>query len=136
MFGDADLDKAVDGAIAGKFRGSGQTCICANRIYVHESVYAEFASKLAAKVDKFKVGYGMEEGVTHGPLVNQAGVDKVSQHVEESVKGGAQVLVGGKKGEGLFYEPTVLSDLPDKCVSTLWSSHSFYAKVLLTLFSI
>ncbi|MCO5606756.1 hypothetical protein L7F22_060946 [Adiantum nelumboides] len=110
VFGDADLDKAVDGAIAGKFRGSGQTCICANRIYVHESVYAEFASKLAAKVDKFKVGYGMDEGVTHGPLVNQAGVDKVSQHVEQSVKGGAHVLVGGKRGEGLFYEPTPMDD--------------------------
>lgn len=81
VFGDADLDKAVEGAMACKFRGAGQTCICANRIYVHESVYSEFASKLAAKVDAFKVGDGLAEGTQIGPLVNEAGVDKIESHV-------------------------------------------------------
>ncbi|PWN46130.1 putative UGA2-succinate semialdehyde dehydrogenase [Ceraceosorus guamensis] len=115
VFDDADLDKAVAGAMACKFRGSGQTCICANRIYVHESVYSEFAKRFAAKVDELKFGYGMDEGVTHGPLVNQAGVDKVQQHVDKSVGAGAKVLVGGKKGEGFFFEATVLTDMPENC---------------------
>ncbi|KAN0062832.1 hypothetical protein ACQY0O_004652 [Thecaphora frezii] len=115
VFEDADLDKAVEGAIASKFRGSGQTCICANRIYVHESIKDEFCKRLAAKVDKFVVGYGMDEGTTHGPLVSEVGLRKVEEHVEESVRGGAKVLVGGKRGEGLFFEPTVLTDLPAQC---------------------
>lgn len=112
VFEDADLDKAVEGAIACKFRGSGQTCVCANRIYVHASVYDEFAKKLAAKVDQFKVGNGLQEGTTHGPLVNQAGLEKVEAHVNDSVKGGAKILIGGKRGEGTFFEPTILTDLP------------------------
>ncbi|CAO1629689.1 unnamed protein product [Sympodiomycopsis kandeliae] len=112
VFDDADVDKAVEGAIACKFRGSGQTCVCANRIYVHANVYDEFAKKLSAKVEQFKVGNGLEEGTTHGPLVNTAGLEKVEAHVNDSVKGGAKILVGGKRGEGNFFEPTVLSDLP------------------------
>lgn len=115
IFDDAELDKAVDGAIACKFRGSGQTCICANRIYVHEAIYDDFAKKLSAKVDQFKVGYGMDEGITHGPLVNEAGVQKVQDHVKKSVEQGAKVLVGGNKGEGLFFEPTVLGNVTDAC---------------------
>ncbi|PWN52040.1 putative UGA2-succinate semialdehyde dehydrogenase [Violaceomyces palustris] len=111
VFGDADVDKAVEGALACKFRGSGQTCVCANRIYVHEDVYEEFSSKLAQRVEQFQVGYGMVEGVTHGPLVSQAGLEKVEEHVNKSVANGAKVLVGGKRGEGLFFEPTVLSDM-------------------------
>lgn len=113
VFGDADLDKAIEGALACKFRGAGQTCICANRIFVHDSIYDEFASKLAAKVDKFKVGNGLEEGIQLGPLVNEAGRDKVAEHVKKSQQAGAEVLVGGKAGEGLFYEPTVLTNIPD-----------------------
>lgn len=112
VFEDADLDKAVDGAIACKFRGSGQTCVCANRLYVHEKVYDEFAKRLAAKVDAFKLGNGLDEGVTHGPLVNQAGLEKVEKHVDDSVKAGAKILLGGKRGEGTFFEPTILTDLP------------------------
>lgn len=115
VFDDADLDKAVEGAIVCKFRGSGQTCICANRIYVHESVYDEFAKKLSEKVEAFKVGYGMDEGVTHGPLVNEAGVEKIQDHINKSVELGAKILVGGRKGEGLFFEPTILVDVNDKC---------------------
>lgn len=126
VFGDADLDKAVEGAIACKFRGSGQTCVCANRIYVHESVYAEFASKLASKVDKFKLGNGMEEGVTHGPLVSERGLEKVKEHVEKSVKAGAKVLVGGEAGEGLFFEPTVLSEVTADCVSAGECAYSHF----------
>ncbi|CAO1618870.1 unnamed protein product [Parajaminaea phylloscopi] len=114
VFDDANLDKAVDGAILCKFRGSGQTCVCANRIYVHEAVYDEFTKKFAAKVEQFKVGNGLDPGTTHGPLVNDAGLEKVEQHVNESVKGGAKVLVGGKRGEGNFFEPTVLTDLPHR----------------------
>lgn len=112
VFEDADLDKAVEGAIACKFRASGQTCVCANRIYVHESIHDEFAKKLAAKVDQFKVGNGLVEGTTHGPLVNTAGLEKVEAHVNKSVEGGAKVLLGGKRGEGNFFEPTILTDLP------------------------
>lgn len=84
---------------------------------MHEDIYAEFSSKFAKKVDALVVGYGMQEGVTHGPLVNQMGVDKVQKHIDDCVKGGAKVLVGGKKGEGFFFEPTVLADLPASCVS-------------------
>ncbi|EST08410.1 Aldehyde dehydrogenase [Kalmanozyma brasiliensis GHG001] len=113
VFEDADLDKAVEGAIACKFRGSGQTCICANRIYVHADVKEAFLKKFAAKVDAFKVGYGMDEGTTHGPLVSEAGLSKVEEHVNDSVKKGAKIVIGGKRGEGLFFEPTVITDLPD-----------------------
>ncbi|KAL9938952.1 hypothetical protein V8E36_001765 [Tilletia maclaganii] len=112
VFPDADLDDAVKGAIACKYRGSGQTCVCANRIYVHADIYDEFAKRFAAEVDKFVVGYGMTEGVTHGPLVSKAGLEKVESHVNTSVEKGAKVLVGGKRGEGLFFEPTVLVNLP------------------------
>ncbi|CAO1616088.1 unnamed protein product [Jaminaea pallidilutea] len=112
VFEDADLDSAVDGAIACKFRASGQTCVCANRIYVHAKIYDEFAKRFAAKVDNFKLGNGLDQGVTHGPLVNQMGLEKVETHVNDSVKGGAKVLIGGKRGEGTFFEPTVLTDLP------------------------
>ncbi|KAE8259187.1 hypothetical protein A4X13_0g1179 [Tilletia indica] len=112
VFEDADIDAAVKGAIACKFRGSGQTCVCANRIFVHANVYDQFSKALAAEVEKFVVGYGMDEGVTHGPLVSEVGLKKVEEHVNESVEKGAKVLVGGKKGEGLFFEPTVLVDLP------------------------
>ena len=107
VFEDADLDKAVDGAILCKFRGSGQTCICANRLYLHESIYDEFAKKLSAKGGSIQgLGYGMDEGVTHGPLVNEAGVDKITDHIKKSVDLGAKCTsrVGGKKGEGLFFE--------------------------------
>lgn len=114
VFEDANLDKAVEGAIVCKFRGSGQTCVCANRIYVQESVHDEFVKRFATKVEQFKVGNGLDPSVTHGPLVNHAGLQKVEQHVDESIKGGAKVLVGGKRGEGNFFEPTVLTNLPHK----------------------
>jgi succinate-semialdehyde dehydrogenase/glutarate-semialdehyde dehydrogenase len=116
VFDDADLDKAVQGAIASKYRNAGQTCVCANRIYVQDKVYDTFAEKLAAEVKKMKVGPGTEEGVTTGPLINKAAIEKVEEHVADALKGGARVILGGKRHErgGNFYEPTILADVTSK----------------------
>ncbi|KDQ08234.1 hypothetical protein BOTBODRAFT_180005 [Botryobasidium botryosum FD-172 SS1] len=119
VFDDADLDKAIEGAIIAKFRNSGQTCICSNRIYVQSGVYDEFAARLAERVDKFKVGNGLDEGTTHGPLIHSAAVDKVERHVKDAVERGASVLVGGKRLEGNFFAPTVLSDVPSDAQLTV-----------------
>lgn len=111
VFDDADLDLAVQGALASKYRNSGQTCVCANRIYVQSSVYDAFADKLAAAVKKMKVGDGLEPGVEQGPLIDEAGVKKVEQHIEDATQKGAKVVLGGKRHEkGLtFFEPTILT---------------------------
>ena len=116
VFDDADLDKAVQGAIASKYRNAGQTCVCANRIYVQDKVYDAFAEKLTAEVRKMKVGPGTEEGVTTGPLINKAAVEKVEEHVADALKGGARVILGGKRHQrgGNFYEPTILIDVTSK----------------------
>ncbi|KAL9621155.1 MAG: hypothetical protein Q9160_004406 [Pyrenula sp. 1 TL-2023] len=109
-----DIDAAVAGAVGCKFRATGQTCICANRIYVQKGIYDVFAQKLAEAVKKFKVGHGFDEGTTHGPLIHDRAVAKVSAHVEDAISKGAKVLVGGKKREDLgsnFYDPTVLSGM-------------------------
>jgi succinate-semialdehyde dehydrogenase/glutarate-semialdehyde dehydrogenase len=113
VFDDADLDQAVQGAMASKYRNAGQTCVCANRIYVQEGVYDAFAGKLAAEVKRMKVGPGTEEGVTAGPLINKAAVEKVEEHVADALKHGARVVVGGKRHAlgGNFYEPTVLANV-------------------------
>jgi len=114
VFDDADIDAAVEGAIVCKFRGSGQTCVCANRIYVQSSIYAEFASKLVEKVSQFKVGNGLESGTTHGPLIHEKAVKKVEAHVKDAIERGAQVLHKGKRisGKGSFFTPTILCDVP------------------------
>ncbi|QRW01998.1 aldehyde dehydrogenase family protein [Ceratobasidium sp. AG-Ba] len=115
VFDDADIEKAVEGAIACKFRGSGQTCVCANRIYVQSSVYADFAARLAEKVDAFKIGNGMDPKTTHGPLIHEKAIGKVEAHVKDAVAKGASILIGGKRAESLgpnFFEPTVLADVP------------------------
>ncbi len=113
VFDDADLDKAVQGAMASKYRNAGQTCVCANRIYVQEGVYDAFAAKLAAEVKKLKVGSGIEAGVTTGPLINKAAVAKVEEHIEDALAKGAKVVVGGKRHKlgGSFFEPTVLTGI-------------------------
>jgi len=115
VFDDADIGQAVEGAIASKFRGSGQTCVCANRIYVQSSVYADFASRLAEKVAAIKVGNGLDESITLGPLIHAKAVEKVSRHVQDAVANGAQILVGGKApssaASSAFFLPTVLSDV-------------------------
>ncbi len=111
VFDDADLDAAVEGALASKYRNAGQTCVCANRLYVQEGVYDAFAKKLADKVAQFKVGAGTEAGVTIGPLIEEAAVRKVEEHVADALAKGATAVLGGKRHArgGLFFEPTVLT---------------------------
>ena len=111
VFDDADLDRAVAGALASKFRNAGQTCVCANRILVQAGVYDAFAEKLTAAVRKLKVGPGTEAGVTVGPLINAEAVAKVERHVADAVKHGANVVVGGKRSPqgGTYFEPTILT---------------------------
>lgn len=117
VFDDADMDEAVKGAIASKFRNSGQTCVCANRIFVHKRIYTEFTEKLVEAVKQLRVGNGLEEGVQQGPLINAAAVNKVKSHIEDAVAKGAKVAIGGNTHElgGLFFEPTVLTDV-DSCM--------------------
>lgn len=111
VFEDADLDAAVEGALVAKFRNAGQTCVCANRLYVHERVYDAFAQKLAEALRALKVGPGDEEGVRIGPLIDDAAVRKVEEHLADAVAKGAQVLSGGRRHPlgGSFFEPTVLT---------------------------
>jgi succinate-semialdehyde dehydrogenase / glutarate-semialdehyde dehydrogenase len=109
VFDDADLDSAVVGAIASKYRNNGQTCVCANRIYVQESVYDAFAEKLAAAVKKLKVGNGVSDGVTTGPLINKAAVAKVEEHIADAKAKGGKVLTGGHSLGGNFFEPTIIT---------------------------
>lgn len=110
VFDDADVDSAVEGAIASKYRNAGQTCVCANRIYVQEGVYDRFVEKFAARVKAFKVGNGFEEGVVQGPLIEPAALDKVQRHVEDARKKGGKVVVGGSRLQGQFFQPTVIAD--------------------------
>jgi len=110
VFDDADIDSAVEGAMASKYRNAGQTCVCANRIYVQEGVYDAFVQKFAAKVKAVKVGNGFEDGVSQGPLIEDAAVEKVQRHVADAVAKGGKVVVGGKKLQGQFFEPTVVSE--------------------------
>jgi len=116
VFDDADLDAAVEGAMISKYRNAGQTCVCANRILVQDKVYDAFAAKLADKVKALKVGPGTETGVQIGPLIDDKAVAKVEEHVQDAVAKGAKVLVGGKKHAlgGLFYEPTLLTEVSTK----------------------
>ncbi|NTB94956.1 NAD-dependent succinate-semialdehyde dehydrogenase [Agrobacterium tumefaciens] len=111
VFDDADLDAAVEGAIASKYRNAGQTCVCANRIYVQSGVYDAFASKLAAKVKAMAVGDGFEKGVVIGPLIDEQAIAKVEEHIEDALSKGARVVTGGKRrdGAGTFFTPTVLT---------------------------
>jgi succinate-semialdehyde dehydrogenase/glutarate-semialdehyde dehydrogenase len=116
VFDDADLDRAVAGALASKFRNAGQTCVCANRFLVQDGIYDAFAEKLGQAVRTLKVGPGTESGVTVGPLINQAAVEKVEAHVADAVAKGAHVVMGGKRAAlgGTFYEPTVLTGVTPK----------------------
>jgi len=109
VFDDADIESAVEGAMASKYRNAGQTCVCANRIYVQDKVYDQFVEKFAAKVKALKVGNGFEDGVVQGPLIEDAAVQKVERHVQDAIAKGGKVLVGGKKLSGQFFEPTVIS---------------------------
>jgi succinate-semialdehyde dehydrogenase/glutarate-semialdehyde dehydrogenase len=113
VFDDADIDAAVEGATASKYRNAGQTCVCANRIYVQDGVYEQFAQKLVAAVGKLKVGNGADAGVTQGPLIEEKAVLKVEEHIADALSKGARLLVGGKRHElgHSFFQPTVLADV-------------------------
>ena len=120
VFDDADVDRAVTGAIASKYRNSGQTCVCVNRFLVQDGIYDEFAEKLTAAVAAMKVGNGAEEGIVQGPLINEVGLEKVEAHVDDAVSKGAKVTTGGKRHAlgGSFFQPTVLTDVtPDMVVA-------------------
>jgi len=113
VFDDADIDSAVEGAMASKYRNAGQTCVCANRIYVQDGVYDEFVQKFAAKVAAVKVGNGFEDGVSQGPLIEEAALQKVERHIADAVAKGGKVLTGGKRATDLgaqFFQPTVLAE--------------------------
>ena len=120
VFEDADLDAAVEGAIASKYRNTGQTCVCANRLLVQDAVYDEFAGKLAEAVKKLKPAPGMDAGATQGPLIDDRAVEKVESHIADATSKGAKVLVGGKRHAlgGRFFEPTILTDVtPEMAVA-------------------
>lgn len=120
VFDDADLDDAVDGAIASKYRNNGQTCVCSNRIYVQAGVYDAFAKKLADRVEQMIVGDGLEAGTINGPLIDMNGIAKVEQHIEDAVSKGAKVALGGKRHAlgGTFFEPTILTDVTSDMMVT------------------
>ena len=125
VFNDADLDAAVEGAMISKFRNAGQTCVCANRLFVQEGVFDAFAAKLAVKVAALKVGDGTTNGVTQGPLIDMAAIEKIESHVADAVKKGAKLLQGGKRHTlgNTFYEPTVLADV--SADSLIFSEETF-----------
>jgi succinate-semialdehyde dehydrogenase/glutarate-semialdehyde dehydrogenase len=114
VFADADIEKAIAGIMASKFRNAGQTCVCANRIFVEDSIYDALAAKLKEVVTSQSVGYGLKEGVTIGPLIDEKAVEKVEEHIEDALRLGAKVYCGGKRHAlgGTFFEPTILTDVP------------------------
>lgn len=118
VFDDADLDAAVAGAIASKFRNAGQTCVCTNRIYAQAGIYDAFVEKLVAATRQLKIGKGMEESVQIGPLIDEAAVAKVEEHVADATAKGATVLTGGSRLQGRFYQPTVLRDVTTDMIVT------------------
>ena len=120
VFDDANLDDAVRGAMISKYRNNGQTCVCSNRIYVQEGVYDEFAKKLADAVNAMKVGDGLAEGTTTGPMIDMGGVEKVEEHIQDAVAKGATIVAGGKRHAlgGSFFEPTVLANVTSDMIVT------------------
>lgn len=116
---DANLEKAVNGVIAAKFRNAGQTCVCSNRIYVHESIADAFTSKFVEKVQQLRVGNGLEEGVEIGPLIDDAAVEKVQRHIQDAVEKGATLATGGELVKDQFFSPTILTNVHDEmlCMS-------------------
>ena len=120
VFDDADLDAAVQGALASKYRNAGQTCVCANRLYIQDGVYDAFSEKLTAAVNVMKVANGLEDGANQGPLINQAAVEKVKEHIDDAVTKGATVIAGGKAHQlgGNFFEPTILANVTQDMLIT------------------
>ncbi|MDM7857631.1 NADP-dependent succinate-semialdehyde dehydrogenase [Thiopseudomonas acetoxidans] len=118
VFEDADLDAAVTGALAAKYRNAGQTCVCVNRFYVHEAVYEDFAQRFTQAVQALRMGDGLQEGVQIGPLIDQAAVDKVQSHIQDALSQGAQLVYGGQAEQGTFFQPTVLTEVPNTALLT------------------
>ena len=120
VFDDADIDAAVSGAMSSKYRNAGQTCVCANRFYVHKKVHDIFVEKLALATKAIKIGNGLEQGVSQGPLIDQAAIEKVERHVADAVSKGARLVIGGKRATlgGTFYEPTVLANVTNTMLIT------------------
>ena len=120
VFDDADIDAAVAGAIASKYRNSGQTCVCANRLYVHKKVHDAFVEKFAKAVQAIKVGNGMEAGVSQGPLIDEAALEKVERHIADALSKGAKLVTGGKPSSlgGTYYEPTILDNVTNDMLIT------------------
>ena len=120
VFDDANIDEAVIGAMQSKFRNTGQTCICANRLFIHENIYDEFLEKFIKEVAKIKVGNGLEEGILSGPLIDEHSLNKVKEHVRDAVNTGAKIAIGGDIHElgGNFYQPTILSNVTTKAKIT------------------
>ncbi|MNI20529.1 Glutarate-semialdehyde dehydrogenase DavD [compost metagenome] len=114
VFDDADLDAAIEGALISKYRNNGQTCVCANRLYIQDGIYDAFVDKLTSAVAKLNIGNGLENGITTGPLIDAKAMAKVQEHIEDAVSKGARVVAGGKPHAlgGTFFEPTVLVDVP------------------------
>jgi succinate-semialdehyde dehydrogenase/glutarate-semialdehyde dehydrogenase len=120
VFEDADIDAAVDGAIISKYRNSGQTCVCANRIYVHKKIHDVFVEKFAKAVQAIKVGNGLENGISQGPLIDMSALEKVERHVADALSKGAKLVIGGKRSAqgGSFYEPTILANVTNDMLIT------------------
>jgi succinate-semialdehyde dehydrogenase/glutarate-semialdehyde dehydrogenase len=120
VFDDADIGTAVEGTIASKFRNVGQTCVCANRIYVQDAIYDEFCDRLKEAVDQLRTGNGIEQGVTQGPLINRAAVEKVEQHIADAVTKGADVIAGGSRHDlgGTYFQPTILKNVTSDMIVT------------------
>lgn len=116
VFDDADIEKAVQGAIAGKFRNAGQTCVAVNRFYIQEGVYTQFAERLTQEVKKLKVGDGMKKNTQVGPMINKAGLEKVQEHLADAIEKGATVYCGGNVMKDLFFAPTVLTNIPNNAL--------------------
>jgi succinate-semialdehyde dehydrogenase/glutarate-semialdehyde dehydrogenase len=112
VFDDADLDAAVEGAMASKFRNSGQTCICVNRFYIHDAIYDAFMRKFTQSVSELKMAAGFDAGATQGPLINMAALEKVERHIQDAIGKGASVIIGGRRSQlgGSFFEPTIITN--------------------------
>lgn len=114
IFDDADIDRAIDGVMIAKFRNAGQTCVCANRIYVHDSIYEQFIERLQQQVALLKVGNGLDTGVTIGPLINRAAVEKVERHIHDAMLKGARLVLGSQQvSNDCFIQPTIIRDVRD-----------------------
>ena len=133
VFEDADIDAAVSGAIASKYRNSGQTCVCANRVYVHKKVHDQFVEKFARAIQAIQLGNGLEEGVMQGPLIDQAALAKVERHVADALSKGAKLIAGGKRSSlgGTFYEPTILDHVTSDMLITVEETFGPVAPIII-----